>query len=187
MSDDDRELEAWLRRMQWALASLPEQERDDIVAETRAHISEARAQGMSLQEALAGFGNAEDYASSFVEERVLVQAVGSQKWSAMFNVIVRRAHRSLIAATAFFLVIVLVLATAVVVLTAVIRIEDPAHAGLWLGQRQFFIGIIDDPGQSRELLGAWIYPFAALFAGVTWIAARRVLVWSVKRLARLKG
>jgi hypothetical protein len=72
----------------------------------------------------------------------------------------------------------------VTVLTAIVKILDPVHAGLWLGKTQFFIGVIANPGAAHELLGNWIYPLAALGVAISWLASRAVLVWAVTRLAR---
>jgi uncharacterized membrane protein len=184
MSEDERELESWLRRMRWALASLSDIERDDIVAETRAHLSERIAQGTPTRAALDAFGPAEAYALHFVDERELSGAAGSQRPAAMLGAIVRRAHRSVVAAIAFFIVIGLGTVAFAAVLTAIVKILDPIHAGLWLGKTQFFLGVIANPGVSRELLGNWIYPFAALGVAISWLAGRAVLVWAVTTLAR---
>jgi uncharacterized membrane protein len=181
---DDREVESWLRRLQWALASLPQAESDDIAAETRVHISELLAQGISPREALMRFGAAESYAAGFVEERELVGAAGSQKIGAMLGAVARRAHRNVVAALSLFAVAGLAGIAFLAVLTAIVKIEDPVHAGLWRGQTQFFIGMIDDPITAHELLGNWIYPLAAFSVAVAWLAGRYVLVWAVKRLAR---
>ena len=184
MSDDDRKLESWLRRMKWALASLPGAERDDIVAETKAHLCDRVAQGTPMNDALAEFESPELYAGRFVEERELLSAIGSQQPAKMLSAVIRRAHRSLTAAIAFVIVSVLGTCAFVAVLTAIVKIQDPVHAGLWTGPGQLFLGIIDHPGASRELLGNWIFALAALSVAVAWLASRSVLAWTVKRLAR---
>ena len=184
MSEDDRKLESWLRRMKWALASLPAAECDDIVAETRAHLCDRVAQGTALNAALAEFETPESYARRFVDERELSGLIASQKSAPMLGAIVRRAHRSVVAAVAFLVVFALGSLALVATLTAIVKIEDPVHAGLWWGSNQFFLGIITNPGASREMLGNWIFVLAALSVASAWLSARWMLVWAVQRLAR---
>ncbi|HWA89358.1 MAG TPA: hypothetical protein VG889_04945 [Rhizomicrobium sp.] len=176
--------EAWLRRLRWALAALPDPERDDIVAEIRAHLDEREREGGGIADALTQLGPADEYARGFIEARELTGAAASQQPGAMLSAIVRRAHRSIVALGAFLTVVALAGAAFLAVLTALVKIGDPAHAGLWRGQSQFFIGVIDDPATSQELLGNWIYPLAALAVAAAWLAGRGVLVWAVRTLAR---
>jgi len=184
MTGEDRDLETWLRRLRWGLAALPESERDDIVRETRAHIEESMANGRTAREAIGAFGPAEDYARAFIEERELVAAVGSEAPGSMFAVVLKRAHKSLVAASAFLLVAFIAMGALVVVAVAVIKIDDPAHAGLWIGPRQFFLGVIDDPSSAHELLGNAIYLLPPLAIVAAWYAGRSVLLWSIRRMAR---
>jgi uncharacterized membrane protein len=180
MSD---ELDPWLKRMRWALARLPDDARDDIVRETRAHLEERIAKGTTARAALDAFGRAEDYAASFVEEWELVAAAGARNTTSMLSAVLRRAHRSVVAALAVVLVATLSVAAFVAALTAVMKIVDPVHAGLWRGNTAFFLGVIDNPASAHELLGAWIFPLAALAIALAVLAARSVLVWAVRRLA----
>src|SRR5215475_3417190 len=62
MSTDPSDVQEWLRRLKWSLASMPSPERDDILAEARAHIDEALASGKTPAQALSGFGPPEEYA-----------------------------------------------------------------------------------------------------------------------------
>jgi len=186
MSEDERRLESWLRRMKWALASVSDVERDDIIAETRTHICERVSHGTAMREALSEFESPETYARSFVAERELSGAVGSQRPIAMFGAVARRVHRSFVALIAFLMVAGLSAVAFVAAITSIVKIEDPIHAGLWRGTTQIFLGVIDNPRTSHELLGNWIYPLAALSVAIAWLAGRTVLVWAVNRLALIR-
>jgi uncharacterized membrane protein len=77
MSSEAIEVQEWLRRLKWSLASMPSPEREDIVEETRAHLHEAIAGGQSAAAVLGGFGAPEDYARQFVDEMDVSHALGS--------------------------------------------------------------------------------------------------------------
>src|SRR3569833_1391232 len=95
--DDTRyaELKTYLRRLGWALSSLPERDRDDIVEETRTHVLARVEQGQDLSEALAAFGPAETYAARFVDEMEVTRALGSGRAMQGFGVVLRRAPAAL--------------------------------------------------------------------------------------------
>jgi len=184
MSGHDRELESWLRRMKWALTSLPESERDDIVAEKSAHITERVAQGTPLSTALAEFEAPEIYARHFVDDRDILAAIGSQRSGAMLSAIVRRVHRNVVAAFTFLVTVALCAIAFVAILTAMVKIVDPVHAGLWHGTNQLFLGVNYDASSAHELLGNWIFLLAVLSVAFAVIVGRSVLVWAVKSLLR---
>ena len=184
--DEDPDVGSWLDRLNRALAGIPAAERDDIVAETRAHLAESVASGLPPRDALAHFGPAESYARKFLDDIELSGALGSQRSGAMLSVLARRVHKSLVAAIGFFLVMVLGGVAFGAVLTAVVKIFDPAIAGLWVGPRIFALGITNDPSHARELLGNWVFPVLALIVALCWILGRMVLLWSLRMLARTR-
>jgi hypothetical protein len=57
-------------------------------------------------------------------------------------------------------------------LTALMRLFDPSHWGLWVSPRIFMIGVIDDPNAAQEVLGSRIYPIALLVTFLGAMAAR---------------
>jgi uncharacterized membrane protein len=174
----------WLRRLKWALASMPSPEREDIVAETRAHLQDRIDAGQSAAEALAPFGEADGYARSFLDEMELEGVLARPRFIALLGTIARRAHKSLVAAVAFVVVLCLGAAALGVATTAVWKLTDPEHAGLWTGPGSFFFGINDDPSQMRELLGAWVFPVSVLILGLCWVVGRLVLIWAVRTIRR---
>jgi uncharacterized membrane protein len=174
----------WLRRLEWALSALPVKDRDDIVRETRSHIEERLAQGMSEQQVLASLGDGDDYAQSFLDEFELSRALGSRRLPEMTRVAAAWAHRSIAAAAAFTWVLLIALYAAGVVLTAVMDFVDPVHWGFWVSKHMVLIGHVDDPAVARELLGAGIYPFAVGSLIVCWISGRSALLGSLRIVAR---
>lgn len=188
MSGDtpDRAVAEWLRRLTWALGRMPAPQRDDIVAEVRAHIEEATASGRSPHDVLAGFGDPAVYARPFLDEMELASALGSGRPGDLFAAVLARAHRSLLAVLALAAVTALGVAAFTAVSLVIMKLQDPAHVGLWIGPRQQFIGVIDDPSQAREYLGGWLYPLAALVLTLAAVLGRLLLLWSVRRLARAR-
>jgi len=179
---DERELDHWLSRLGWALSHLSEPERADIVKEARSHVEDRVAAGASVREVLLDFGPAERHARRFVDEIEAYEALGSQKAGALARFVVNRAHRSVVAALALLALVLLAVLASVAVLTVALKIFDPVHAGLWVGPGVAFVGVIDDPTTARELLGAWLFPAAAVFLTVVVIAARLLLSVVVPRL-----
>jgi uncharacterized membrane protein len=187
MSSDPAEIEEWLRRLKWSLASMSSPERDNIVEETRSHLREVLAAGCSPSAALAGFGRAEDYARRFIDEMQIVGALGSQDTGALLHVVARRINRSLVAALAAIGIAALGVLTLIAILMLILKLSDPVHAGLWRGAHQFFIGKIDNPADATELLGFWLYPLCVGILALSWFIGRLLLLWAVRRIARSRG
>ena len=179
-------VEAWLRRLHFALQPMPSPARDEIIAETRAHLIERLDSGADPVELLAGFGPPDAYARHFLDEMELAQALGEQKSADLLTVVGRRVHRSLIAALAFAVVVALAGLCLAAIATLSYEIIDPVHSGLWRGPNQFFIGVIDDPGSARDLLGPLIWPAALGVIALSWVLGRAVLLAAARRLARTR-
>jgi hypothetical protein len=181
---EDKTVEDWLRRLKWALASMPSPEREDIVEETRAHLRERIDSGQSSAEALRPFGEPDAYARSFLEEMELESVLAKPRFAALLGTIARRAHKSLIAAGAFFIVLILGGIAVGTSVTAVWKVFDPAHAGLWVGEHNFFFGTTDDPSRMHELLGPWVYPVSLVILALCWVLGRLVLIWAARTIRR---
>lgn len=174
----------WLRRLRWSLAALPERDRDDIVAETRAHLEERVASGEPPERALAAFGSPEAYARQFVDEMEVAGALGDPRSGTLLAVVARRVHRSLLAVAALVVVVLLGAAAFLLVSVAMMKVVDPTRAGLWRSGQGMFLGIIDDPARGEELLGLSLYPLAGLGLLAIWAVGRMVLLGALRALAR---
>jgi len=178
------DLKVYLRRLRWALAALPERDRDDVVEETRLHVLERVESGRSLEQALAALGPAPTYARGFLDEMELSEVLASQGSGAMLRAVARRAQRSLVAAAALAAVLALGASAVLTLSVAVFEIGDPVHTGLWVSDDQTFIGVIDDPSSARDLLGGWIFVLAAVNALLAWWLGRLVLLRAIRAIAR---
>lgn len=181
---DAAAVDHWLRRLTWALGAMPASEREDIVEEARGHLEERIRGGQAAAEALAGFGEPDVYARPFLDEMELSAALGSQRSGDLLGAVARRVHRSLLAAGAGLILVVLALVAFAIASLVIMKLHDPVRAGLWIGPGQRFIGVIDDPSQAREMLGLWLYPLAGASLALIWLIGRLVLLRAVRGLSR---
>lgn len=158
-------LKHYLKRLDWALAPLPEADRHDILQETRAHFADRMAAGnpdAAFAEIVARFGPPEDYAQQFLDNYQITAAVADGSGSAMLPQALRVAGRGATAllGSAFFLLLYGVALG--LVLLAVLKLVAPTHVGLWYAPEQGVAGLgyVDaaTAAASVELLGYWILP-----------------------------
>lgn len=176
------DLRPWLRELRLALAALPGDVRDDILAETQSHLEDRVAQGLSPAAALAALGPARDYALGFLDQYALAHALSSRALPSLVSVALQRAHRSLGVALGLIAVTLLGLLTAATALTAVMHFFDPRHWGFWLGPHALVLGVIDDHETATELLGPFIYPLAVVTWVFAWQLGRQILDRALRRL-----
>lgn len=181
---EDRAVTDWLRRLHWALAAMPSPEREEIVAEARAHLEDAAAEGRATADVLAGFGPPDAYARRFLDEAEVTRALGGQRSGDLIAVVARRAHRSLVAAMAGVALLALGAVGLMATTLLFMEIQDPVHTGLWWGPKVHFVGQIDDPAAARDLIGVWLTPAAIAMLAGAWILARLALLAAVRTLAR---
>ena len=179
---DGRAISAWLRRFKWSLAGMPSPERDEIVAEVRAHLMERIDAGDGVTDALNAFGRPEAYARSFMEEMELARAITGERVPSMLGVVIRRAHRSAIALAAFLGVLVLVVLAVGIAGTAIHKMFVADNSGLWVGNGSFYFGLADESSGMRELLGLWLYPLTPLVIGACWVLGRLILLSTVRSM-----
>lgn len=184
---DARAVSGWLRRFKWSLGSVPSPEREDIVAEVRAHLSERLAGGIGVTDALNAFGTPETYARSFVEEMELARALTGGRIPSMLGVIVRLAHRSAVAAAAFVVVLLVAGLAAGITLTAILKIFDPTQVGFWVGPGGAHFGPSGGGPEMRELLGGWIYLLAPVSVAAAWVLCRLVLIRALRTIRQSRG
>ena len=172
-------LDRYLHRLEHALASLPPEERRDIVAETRSHVLDRMAArpGARLQDVLAELGDPATYARRFTGE-------GDEPGP--LRVITALALRGM---TAFLALNALVAAYGVGLLLLVIaggKLMYPDRVGLWVDREEgsALFGFPEDPA-GTEVLGWWLVVIgllgaAGIYSGTTALL-RRVLLWRRER------
>ncbi len=178
MTDHDV-IEAWLGRLDLALQPLPEDERTDIVGETRGHLEERLDAGLSSASALAGFGRAEAYARAFLDDYALTQALDSRRSLAMARVLFDMAGRSL-GATLGLIGFVVFSATMLAAMACIlIKLIKPDLIGLWSGPNGLVPGFFNHAGL-HDVLGNGVYAVLVLLVVVDAVLARLSLITALK-------
>lgn len=180
---DPQPLAAWLRELRWALAALPERDRDEIVAEARSHLLDRSDAGTPLASALAALGAARDYARPFLDEYRQSAALTHGRLRDLLPLVAERLLSSARAGATLAMIVAIWIPALLLASTAAVKLVHPELAGLWVGPSQRFLGTIDDPSQARELLGVWIFPLAAVALVAAWLLTRRLASSAVRRLA----
>jgi uncharacterized membrane protein len=170
----------FLRRLDWSLAALPRADRDDALAEVRAHFIEARDQGQDLDAVLAGFGPPDIYARDIVECFELTKAVGRAAIWPVMRVLAARVTRSLTTAAIGAAIAVPGLFCLAALISVVAKIIDPPNSGLWLGPHEIAFGTIyTESHTGPELLGAGFIPVMLTLALISALIMRAsLLAWA---------
>ncbi|MGE0047068.1 MAG: DUF1700 domain-containing protein [Hyphomonadaceae bacterium] len=180
---EDRRLTDYARTLRWALAALPEADRESIVAEMRSHVLDRVDSGASLDEALAALGNPQSYAKEFCDAYMVASALSTRRTPHLIGALAQSVLQSVAALAAGVAMLVIWAAATLIAYCAILKISDPEHVGLWLGENFFFIGIIDDPSTGEELLGPWLMPLAFVVIVLAWFVTRGLAVSALRRRA----
>lgn len=181
---DEKSIESYLKSLARALRALPERDRDDIVAEIRAHL-EHRAREGRLAEAVKALGAPEQCARGFLEEIKIQEAFADGGPTKTFGALVALASRRVTAAAGLFVSGVFFLLALGFAISAVAEVVIPAQAGLWVNEQagMYIFGTYDGPlaPPTRELLGRWMLPVSAGLSVLTFVAGQ----WLARVFVRL--
>lgn len=171
------DLETYLKRLRWALAGLPEEDRNEIVLETRSHFLD-RLEGpraVPFATVAQELGAPEEYARRFRENYEISAALGSGSAFHMLHAVARLLGRSLQAFVGFFFFLFLYLNSVAFLLVAILKPVFPENMGLWTSSREplFLFGFVEDPARPglSEHLGWWLVPVSlAICVLLYWLA-----------------
>lgn len=180
---DDPTFSSYIRHLRWSLASLPADERDDIVAEARSHLQEKLERGARIEEAIDGLGAPEDFARAFITERALLSALGSRDSMGLLAALGARSIRNARTVSATAGCVFVWMLSLVMCAVAVAKVFDPTHVGMWIGGGEFFLGATDAPSKGHEVLGLWIFPIAFLAVFLARLVSRGLSIWALRPLA----
>lgn len=180
LSEGDRgEIEGYLRRLIWALQSLPKDDRVGITGEIESHLVEsAERGGQALRSAFAGLGHPSVLARSFIEEFELSGAVNRAMPGTLLVNMLSRGSRSIAAFSAGTAALLLYVVAFALLVVAAAKPIAPRLVGAWqvdghLRSAGFLAG--GGPAGGVEILGYWIIPIAVGVAVVAYAAATRLL------------
>jgi len=176
---DYTDIDAWLDRLDQALLRLPEDERADIIGETRGHLEERLDAGLTSTSALAGFGRAEAYARAFLDDYALTQALDSRRSLAMARVLFDFAGRSLVAMLGLIGFVIFSATMLAAVVCILVKLVKPGLVGLWSGPNGVVLGMTSHTGM-HDVLGNWVYAVLLLLVIIDAALARFSLIFAVK-------
>jgi uncharacterized membrane protein len=157
-----KEAEEFLRQLRQGLASLPQAERQEIVEEIRSHLRDRQAAGEPL---LAGFEDAQTYASRFVSETALRGALAGGSSLDLGKALLTGARTGLVMLLAVVPLTVVQLIGAGLIISGALKPFMPSQVGLFLDGAGRFVALGAHAGEltgAREVLGFWAMP---LFLG----------------------
>jgi hypothetical protein len=173
-------LDAYLSKLESALAQLSPGERRDILLETRSHVVDraTRPPFLDVDDALAELGPVETYARQFLPEQPpsttrrsaalgLAQLIGSG-WSAL--------PLLALVAVAYFIAVFLFL-------LAVGKLVEPEATGLFAGPKHVYLYWSSPNPAGRDVLGLWFAPIALLGSLLIHLSVSALL----RRVARRKA
>ncbi len=146
--------EDYLRRLRGCLSTLEANERDEIVAEVRAHFAERLAQGHA--NVVTKFDPPETYAGSFIEESSLSRAVARGSSLALGKALLLGLQRG---AETLLVVVPLVLVQVSAFVLLVLGVLKPfffENIGVYVRGGAFTLGFVSDPrraGRAARVVG----------------------------------
>ncbi|WP_116090325.1 HAAS signaling domain-containing protein [Sphingomonas crusticola] len=184
-TQSEQEIDAYVRRLLWALQALPHDDRLNIASEIHGHLSERAGRGPSeLERAMAGMGSPDALARSYVEEFELAGAINRASPVTLLLSVLNRAGRSGLAFFGSFAAVLLYLVSGAFALMAVMKLVEPDKVGAWqLGHGGFAFAILDRPPPTQtELLGYWIVPLSVMLATLCFLGGSKLLRLAGRRL-----
>jgi len=186
--ESEQDVDAYVRRLLWALQTLPHDDRLGIASEIHSHLSDCAARGdKELDRAMAKMGSPDALARSYVEEYELAGAINRAAPAALLYAILNRATRSLAAFVGGFAALTLYLIALGCGAVAIGKLVEPGYVGAWKNGHDLSIGIASGPPAGQEMMGYGIVPAAALIGVVCFVVANKLLRLIGRRLlARTK-
>jgi hypothetical protein len=181
---DSKKIDDYLKSLARSLRVLPERDRDDIVAEIRAHLEHRAGKGR-LADAMKALGGPEACARTFIEEIKIQSAFADGGPTKTFGALLALASARVTATAGLFFSGIFYILAAAFVFIGFYEMVAPATVGLWSdpANGSFFFGTMEDPPSptARELLGRWLVPVAAALAVLSFVFAQ----WLTKLFLRL--
>jgi len=175
MSNDKR-IDSYMRDLGDALRPLADRDREDILAEIRAHLDH-RAGEQRLDEALRALGSPAHCARGFLDELKIQAAFADGGPGKSVGALFEFASRRLLAASGLFVSGIFFLFAFAFAIIAVTEIVAPDAVGLWIDPARdiFVLGVVDiGENPPKEILGRWMIPLAAVLSVLSLLAGQRL-------------
>ncbi|WP_260597709.1 HAAS signaling domain-containing protein [Sphingomonas endolithica] len=171
------EADAYVRKLLWALQSLPHEDRLNIAAEIHSHLSESATAGRdAAARAYEKLGPPHLLARRFVEEYELAGALHRAAPGRLLLAILSRGSRNVAALGAGFGAVLCYVFALTFLVVAAAKPVMPANVGLWrTGDGATLAGLVAVPPTGADLLGLWIIPVALAAAIGCYLFGTQVL------------
>lgn len=180
----------YVRSLARALRALPECDRDDIVAEIRAHLEHRAGEG-KLLDAVKALGAPEVCARAFIEEMKIQSAFADGGATKTFGALLALASRRATATAGLFFSGIFFVMAAAFVFIAFYEVVSPEKVGLWSDpvNGSFFFGTMDQPAPATatERLGRWLIPVASALAVLSFVFAQALSRFFIRLMMRRKS
>lgn len=174
MTQNNR-IDAYIRDLTRALSSLSENDRREIVDEIRAHLDHRDGES-KLDDAIKALGSPHQCARGFLEELQLQAAFNDVGPARTFGALIALASRRATATVGLFVSGVFYLFAVGFAFICVAEIVSPNSVGLWIDPAgdTYALGVVDveEGSGAREVLGAWMIPFAAAISMLSLLIAQ---------------
>lgn len=165
----------FVARLNAALAALPPAARADVVREIEGHLIERQAAGQ-LEASLAAMGSPEAFAQTYLEDRVLSQALSRPNPLILLFAVLNRAGRSTLAFLFGSVAALLYLLSFAFAVLIALKAITPANVGWWASPGHLVFGAIYGTHPAGpERLGFWFLPIALGAAVACYTLARMLL------------
>lgn len=186
MSDQDR-ISDYLKRLERVLPKASGIDCNDIVNEISTHLEQRAEQGR-LDEAMAALGTPQACARGYFEELKVQEAFTDGGIAKTMHALIVLAPRRIVAAIGLFVSVIFYMVSFGFALTAIVEVIAPSFAGFWMDKELggFIFGISNAASSvgMTEILGRWMFPFAAGLAIFALICGQWIGRYFVSWLAK---
>ena len=165
----------YLAEMRSVLAPASNDLREEILEETRCHISDRLELGASSSEIINSLGNPTIYAAKFLDVFDINAEVALKNPPRMLKALLSFGAHSLFVGVAIVGIIVMWAPTLLMLLFSVLKILNPLRVGLWRGGNDYFMGVNNSAG-AEELLGWWLLVITAMMTIAAWRGSKALAV-----------
>jgi hypothetical protein len=185
----DVRIENYLDRLDSALRGISSEEKQDILFEIRAHIvdSVAAAQNRdaAIDRVLRLLGSPQELAQRYNAERMLTRAGRSFSPLLLLHTTWHWAKLGMKGTVAFFVALFGYSIALGLTIAVILKPIMPSRVGLWWGNGDLNVGMVDHPGQMHELLGQWFVPVMVVVAFAFAVGTTQALRWLIRKRAAL--
>lgn len=181
----DQRIETYLGRLQTALGRVPEDDRQDILLEIRAHILDSTTGAASLdgtvERVLRLLGTPEELAAGYTTERMLTRASRSLSPWLLLRSSWNWARIGIKGMLAFLVALFGYAMALGLTVSIFLKPFMPSQMGVWIGQGSFNVGVPSHPELMHELLGKYFVPVIAAAAFAFAIGTTHALRWMIRK------